>query len=113
MDFTDGFTVFTKLASQLTADKLLELAVIPVIFVVQTTVSYAVSIAVSKGFGFGKRPSNFVTAMGVSLLISHVYHQMLITAGLRKLELPSNFSRHFAITNIEGIALGQDTWGQR
>lgn len=58
--------VFTKLASQLTADKLLELAVIPVIFIIQTTVSYLVSVGVSKAFGFQKRPANFVTAMGVS-----------------------------------------------
>ncbi|KAF4634533.1 hypothetical protein G7Y89_g3558 [Cudoniella acicularis] len=57
--------IFTKLASQLTADKLVELAVIPVIFVVQTCVSYMVSILVSKAFGFKKRPANFVTAMGV------------------------------------------------
>lgn len=64
--------VFTKLASQLTADKLVELAVIPVIFVVQTTVSYLVSVIVSKGFGFSKRPANFVTAMGVSLLLTSV-----------------------------------------
>jgi len=46
----------------------MELAVIPVIFVVQTTVSYLISVAISKGFGFKKRPANFVTAMGVSLL---------------------------------------------
>ncbi|KAI6712583.1 hypothetical protein PZA11_000546 [Diplocarpon coronariae] len=57
--------IFTKLASQLTADKLLELAVIPVIFIIQTLVSYLVSIAVSRGFGFHKRAGNFVTAMGV------------------------------------------------
>lgn len=62
-------TVFTKLASQLTAGKLLELAVIPVIFVVQTAVSYLVSIGVSGAFRLGKRPANFVTAMGVSLLL--------------------------------------------
>ncbi|KAK6592655.1 membrane transporter [Botrytis cinerea] len=57
--------IFTKLASQLTADKLVELAVIPVIFIVQTFVSYLVSIGVGKAFGLGKRPANFVTAMGV------------------------------------------------
>lgn len=57
--------IFTKLASQLTADKLIELAVIPVIFCVQTFVSYMVSVGVSKAFRFGKRPANFVTAMGV------------------------------------------------
>lgn len=57
--------IFTKLASQLTAETLVDLAIIPVIFVVQTLVSYLVSIGVSKAFGFGKRPKNFVTAMGV------------------------------------------------
>lgn len=61
--------VFTKLASQLTADKLIELAVIPVIFIVQTLVSYLVSVGVGKAFGFGKRPANFVTAMGVSYFV--------------------------------------------
>jgi predicted permease len=61
--------VFTKLASQLTAETLKDLAVIPVIFVVQTLVSYLVSRGVSKLFGFGKRPANFVTAMGVSKAI--------------------------------------------
>ncbi|KLU92651.1 hypothetical protein MAPG_11595 [Magnaporthiopsis poae ATCC 64411] len=57
--------IFTKLASQLNADKLSELAIIPVIFVIQTFVSYLISVAVTRCFGFGKRASNFVTAMGV------------------------------------------------
>ncbi|OBT93898.1 hypothetical protein VE01_08194 [Pseudogymnoascus verrucosus] len=57
--------IFTKLASQLTADTLADLAVIPVIFALQTLVSYLVSIGVSKAFGLAKRPANFVTAMGV------------------------------------------------
>lgn len=59
------YVVFTKLASQLTAEKLPELAVIPVIFAVQTLVSYLCAIGVSKLFGFKKRPRNFVVAMGV------------------------------------------------
>jgi hypothetical protein len=45
-----------------------ELAVIPVIFVIQTAVSYGVSVVVAKAFRFKKRPANFVTAMGVSNL---------------------------------------------
>lgn len=65
MGNADGYSVFTKLASQLTADKLADLAVIPVIFVVQTLVSYLCSIGVSKAFGLSKRPRNFVIAMGV------------------------------------------------
>jgi predicted permease len=59
-------TVFTKLASQLNADKLVELGVIPIIFVIQTLVSYVVATGVSRLFRFNKRASNFVTAMGVS-----------------------------------------------
>lgn len=58
--------VFTKIASQLNADKLAELAVIPFIFVTQTLVSYLCAVGVSKMFGFSKRPRNFVVAMGVS-----------------------------------------------
>ncbi|KAK3372383.1 auxin efflux carrier [Podospora didyma] len=57
--------IFTKLASQLNADKLLDLGVIPVIFIIQTLVSYVVATGVAKCFGFNKRASNFVTAMGV------------------------------------------------
>ncbi|KAM0256429.1 hypothetical protein ACHAQJ_004954 [Trichoderma viride] len=57
--------IFTKLASQLNAEKLSDLAIIPAIFIVQTLVSYVISILVAKGFRFNKRASNFVTAMGV------------------------------------------------
>lgn len=57
--------IFTKLASQLNADKLVELGVIPIIFIVQTFISYMVSVGVAKAFRLKKRPANFVTAMGV------------------------------------------------
>jgi predicted permease len=57
--------IFTKLASQLTAEKLSDLAIIPVIFIIQTFVSWVVSFVVGKLFGFNRRASNFVTAMGV------------------------------------------------
>ncbi|KAI1496629.1 auxin efflux carrier [Biscogniauxia marginata] len=57
--------IFNKLAAQLQPDKLAELAVIPLIFAIQTAVSYLVSIGVARAFRFGKRPANFVTAMGV------------------------------------------------
>lgn len=58
--------IFTKLASQLTAGKLVDLAVIPVLFIIQTLVSYTSALIVSRCFGFRKRQSNFVKAMGVS-----------------------------------------------
>ncbi|KAJ3526205.1 hypothetical protein NM208_g11304 [Fusarium decemcellulare] len=57
--------IFTKLASQLNAEKLSDLAIIPAIFVVQTFVSWVVSVLVAKVFRFNRRASNFVTAMGV------------------------------------------------
>ncbi|KLJ05693.1 hypothetical protein EMPG_10856 [Blastomyces silverae] len=57
--------VFTKLASQLTADKLTDLAIIPCIFVIQTLISYLCAAVVSRLFRFKKRQSNFVIAMGV------------------------------------------------
>ena len=62
----DTSTVFTKLASQLTTDRLVDLAVIPFIFAAQTLVSYMCSVGVSMLFRFKKRPRNFVVAMGVS-----------------------------------------------
>lgn len=91
----NSFTVFTKLASQLTAETLVDLAVIPVIFVVQTLVSYLVSLAVSKAFGLAKRPTNFVTAMGVfgnsnSLPISLVISLAQTLKGLHWDKIPGD-----------------------
>src|SRR5947208_11754240 len=43
-----------------------ELAVIPVIFVLQTLVSYLCSAGISRALRLQKRPQNFVVAMGVS-----------------------------------------------
>ncbi|KAL4722339.1 hypothetical protein ACLX1H_010690 [Fusarium chlamydosporum] len=57
--------IFTKLASQLSAEKLSDLAIIPIIFVIQTFVSWTVSYVVAKLFRLNRRASNFVTAMGV------------------------------------------------
>ncbi|CAI4211256.1 unnamed protein product [Parascedosporium putredinis] len=57
--------IFQKLASQLSVNALADLAIIPVIFIVQTSVSWIVSILVSRVFRFNKRATNFVTAMGV------------------------------------------------
>ncbi|KAJ2990442.1 hypothetical protein NUW58_g2945 [Xylaria curta] len=57
--------IFSKLAKQLNPNQLGDLAVIPVIFVIQTCVSYGVAICVSKLFRFEKRATNFVTAMSV------------------------------------------------
>lgn len=97
--------IFTKLASQLTADKLIDLAVIPAIFVVQTAVSYLISILVAKAFGFGKRPANFVTAMGVfgnsnSLPISLVVSLSQTLKGLHWDKIPGDNDDEVAARGI-------------
>lgn len=97
--------IFTKLASQLTADKLMELAVIPLIFIIQTLVSYMVATGVSKAFGFGKRPANFVTAMGVfgnsnSLPISLVISLSQTLKGLHWDKIPGDNDEEVAARGI-------------
>ncbi|CAJ2504400.1 Uu.00g117940.m01.CDS01 [Anthostomella pinea] len=87
--------IFSKLAAQLKPDKLADLAVIPVIFLVQTLVSYVVSIGVSKAFRLSKRPANFVTAMGVfgnsnSLPISLVISLSQTLKGLHWDKIPGD-----------------------
>ncbi len=60
--------VFSKLASQLSGDKLLDLGIIPVILVVQTFVSWASAVVIARLFKLNKKPQrNFVVAMAVSL----------------------------------------------
>ncbi|KAL8901898.1 MAG: hypothetical protein Q9192_000317 [Flavoplaca navasiana] len=97
--------IFTKLASQLTADKLPELAVIPVIFAVQTLVSYLCAIGVSRLCGFKKRPRNFVVAMGVfgnsnSLPISLVISLSQTIKGLHWDKIPGDNDGEVAARGI-------------
>ncbi|KAH8758977.1 membrane transporter [Diaporthe sp. PMI_573] len=97
--------IFTKLASQLNADKLIELAVIPIIFVIQTVVSYLVAQGVSRLFGFHKRASNFVTAMGVfgnsnSLPISLVISLSQTLKGLHWDRIPGDNDDEVAARGI-------------
>ncbi|CAK7562844.1 MAG: hypothetical protein SEPTF4163_000700 [Sporothrix epigloea] len=87
--------IFTKLASQLDADKFVELGVIPIIFIVMTAVSYGVSLGVTKLFRFNKRAANFVTAMGVfgnsnSLPISLVLSLSQTLKGLHWSKVPGD-----------------------
>ncbi|KAL8996964.1 MAG: hypothetical protein Q9169_003670 [Polycauliona sp. 2 TL-2023] len=97
--------IFTKLASQLTAEKLPELAVIPIIFVAQTLVSYLCAIGVSNLFGFKKRPRNFVVAMGVfgnsnSLPISLVISLSQTIKGLHWDKIPGDNDAEVAARGI-------------
>ncbi|KAK4162506.1 auxin efflux carrier [Cladorrhinum sp. PSN259] len=97
--------IFTKLASQLNADKLVELGVIPIIFVIQTFVSYTVSRVISKCFRFSPRASNFVTAMGVfgnsnSLPISLVISLSQTLKGLHWDKIPGDNDDEVAARGI-------------
>jgi predicted permease len=97
--------IFTKLASQLNADKLLDLGIIPIIFVIQTFVSYLVSRIVARCFGFNKRASNFVTAMGVfgnsnSLPISLVISLAQTLKGLHWDRIPGDNDDEVAARGI-------------
>lgn len=57
--------IFTKLASSLSLKTLVDISIIPVFYVFSTLVTYTCSKVVSKFFGFSRRETNFVTAMGV------------------------------------------------
>ncbi|RYP90649.1 hypothetical protein DL770_003250 [Monosporascus sp. CRB-9-2] len=93
------------LTSQLNAEKLTDLAVIPIIFIIQTVVSYLVSIGVSKAFRLRKRPANFVTAMGVfgnsnSLPISLVISLSQTLKGLHWDRIPGDNDDEVAARGI-------------
>lgn len=97
--------VFTKLASQLNAEKLSELAIIPAIFVIQTAVSWLVSVLIVKLFRFNKRSANFVTAMGVfgnsnSLPISLVMSLSQTIKGLHWDRIPGDNDDEVAARGI-------------
>jgi predicted permease len=97
--------IFTKLASQLNADKLIELGIIPIIFVIQTFVSYIVSRVIARCFGFNRRASNFVTAMGVfgnsnSLPISLVISLSQTLKGLHWDRIPGDNDDEVAARGI-------------
>ncbi|KAF4550657.1 putative membrane transport protein [Elsinoe fawcettii] len=97
--------VFTKLASQLNAGKLADLVVIPIIFVVQTLVSWTAAKVVSKICGFDKRKTNFVIAMGVfgnsnSLPISLVISLSKTLRGLHWDQIPGDNDNEVAARGI-------------
>ena len=117
--------IFTKLASQLSADKLAELAVIPVIFVIQTGVSWLAAQMMARAFGFGrqKRQKNFILAMGVfgnsnSLPISLVISLSKTISGLHWDQRPGDNDDEVAARGILYLLIFQQlgqllrwTWG--
>ncbi|KAJ5912497.1 hypothetical protein N7504_001380 [Penicillium tannophilum] len=97
--------IFIKLGSQLTAEKITDLAIIPVIFVVQTLVSYFCAFVVTRCCRFKKRQSNFVTAMAVfgnsnSLPISLVISLSATLQGLHWDRVPGDNDDEVAARGI-------------
>lgn len=89
----------------MTADKLTDLAIIPLIFVVQTLVSYLCSFAVARCLRFKKRAANFVTAMAVfgnsnSLPISLVMSLSQTLKGLHWDRVPNDNDDEVAARGI-------------
>ncbi|KAF2726342.1 auxin efflux carrier superfamily protein [Polychaeton citri CBS 116435] len=117
--------IFTKLASQLNADKLADLVVIPIIFVAQTVISWLCSQLVARLFGFGRkrRQKNFILAMGVfgnsnSLPISLVLSLSQTIAGLHWDKVPGDNDNEVAARGILYLLIFQQlgqllrwTWG--
>jgi predicted permease len=119
--------IFTKLASQLNADKLSDLAVIPFIFVIQTLVSWMCASAMARLFGFGGKANtmqrNFILAMGVfgnsnSLPISLVLSLSKTIAGLHWDEIPGDNDNEVGARGILYLLIFQQlgqllrwTWG--
>lgn len=115
--------IFTKLASQLNARRFADLAVIPIIFVVMTLVSWGCSYLINKAFRFNKRAANFVTAMSVfgnsnSLPISLVMSLARTIKGLHWDRIPGDNDNEVAARGILYLLIFQQlgqlvrwTWG--
>lgn len=119
--------IFTKLASQLNADKLADLVVIPFIFIAQTLVSWLCAQLMAWSFGFFKKnkkmQKNFVLAMGVfgnsnSLPISLVLSLSKTISGLHWDEIPGDNDEEVAARGILYLLIFQQlgqllrwTWG--
>ena len=97
--------IFTKLASQLNGDKLVELAVIPVLFIGMTFFSYFGAVIMSKLFRFRKRAMNYVIAMAVfgnsnSLPLSLVSSLSQTISGLHWDKIPGDNDNEVAARGI-------------
>ncbi|KAH1524401.1 hypothetical protein KXX18_005448 [Aspergillus fumigatus] len=117
--------IFIKLGSQLTAEKITDLAIIPFIFIVQTFVSYSCAWAISRCFRFKKRQANFVAAMAVfgnsnSLPISLVMSLSQTLKGLHWSKVPNDNDDEVAARGILYLLIFQQlgqlvrwSWGYR
>jgi hypothetical protein len=94
----------------LTLSKIAELAVIPVLFVFMTAVSYACSLAVAKIFRFDKVARNFVIAMVSkrSALGTEAYIDFLVGC-IWKFQLAPDLAGYVSRAHDFRTTLGQDS----
>ena len=115
--------IFTKLASQLNGDKLVELGVIPFLFIGMTAFSYLGAAIISRAFRFKKRAKNYVIAMAVfgnsnSLPLSLVSSLSQTISGLHWDKIPGDNDNEVAARGILYLMIFQQlgqlmrwTWG--
>lgn len=97
--------IFTKLASSLSLEALIDISVIPVFFAFSIAVTYTCSKLTSRFFGFNTRETNFVTAMGVfgnsnSLPVSITVSLAYTLPGLEWSDLPNDNADDIASRGI-------------
>ncbi|KAE9967089.1 hypothetical protein BLS_006567 [Venturia inaequalis] len=117
--------IFYKLSSKLRREDLPGLALIPLIFVIQTLVSYGCARFISWWCGFKKRATNFVVAMAVfgnsnSLPISLVTSLAFTIQGLHWSKEPGDTDSSVASRGLTYLVLFQQlgqilrwSWGYR
>ncbi|QDS77738.1 hypothetical protein FKW77_004559 [Venturia effusa] len=117
--------IFYKLSSKLRREDLPGLALIPLIFVIQTLVSYGCARFISWWCGFRKRATNFVVAMAVfgnsnSLPISLVTSLAFTIQGLHWSKEPGDTDSSVASRGLTYLVLFQQlgqilrwSWGYR
>ncbi|RPA83300.1 auxin efflux carrier [Ascobolus immersus RN42] len=104
--------IFSKLGHQLDVSKLSELGIIPVIWIVQTLVSYLCAQLVCWPLGLGKRATRFVTAMAVfgnssSLPMSILVALSMTISGLHWDKIPGDNDEQVAARGILYLVLFQ------
>ncbi|KAF2430852.1 auxin efflux carrier [Tothia fuscella] len=117
--------IFYKLSSQLRAEDLPGLVLIPAIFILQTIISWGSGTVISKLFGFKKRTENFVVAMAVfgnsnSLPISLVTSLAFTIKGLHWDKEPHDNDSSVATRGITYLVIFQQlgqiirwSWGYK
>ncbi|GMM52843.1 hypothetical protein DASB73_038060 [Starmerella bacillaris] len=104
--------VFSKIASRLDVKALIDISIIPVIFVISTGISYFCGQLCSRFFKFNKRETNFVTAMAVfgnsnSVPVSLFLNLAYSLPALRWPDIPDDNSENVASRGLMYLLIFQ------